>query len=114
MEKQLGLFDIDADFVSGRDWQTFSNETINSNVHPRYIARSKKFYRPEIRGILACWLSHRDVWDLASHSNEEVIAVFEDDAGFTPDTKAAIEALDEFSRTRGGVRHCISLQREAS
>jgi len=108
--QQSEKYSIDYEIFRGIDWLEIDEEIISQNVHPKFLKKSKKFHQPDIRGPLACWLSHRDVWDLALRSNEEVIAVFEDDAGFTSDTKAAIEALDEFSRTKGGgIRYCISL-----
>ncbi len=98
IQTEFEKFDIEFDFYSGVDWQNLSDEDILQHVDPKYIAKSKKFYRPIIHGLLACWLSHRSVWKQALQNGEDIVAIFEDDATLTVDTKAALNLLEDLNR----------------
>ena len=87
---------ISYSLIPGIDWQDLTDEAVVKHVHPDYFSQVRNSKRPQIHGTLACWLSHRKVWDLALKENENVVAIFEDDAMPTNETKAALEAIEEF------------------
>jgi len=92
--------DIDFEFVSGIDWQDISDQDIRTHVQPKYLYNVQRSSRPLVHGTLACWLSHRKVWQMALDNREDIIAVFEDDCRLTNATKPALMAIDKI---RGGV-----------
>ena len=100
--KQFGHYGIEFEFFSGVDWQNLTNDDIINYVHPKYISNSKKYKRPLVHGTLACWLSHRRLWQIAVNQGEDMVAVFEDDATLTEDTSIALNAIENMGKSTDG------------
>lgn len=50
--------------------------------------------RPQDNGSIACWLTHREVMRDLAANGPEMMAVFEDDARFTPDLPGVLKVLE--------------------
>ena len=87
---------IDIEIIFGVDWLNLTESDLRSNVDPKYLSKSKKWSDPKtLYGMLACWLSHRKVWQRAVNEGADKIAVFEDDVYLTTDAKLALNAIDK-------------------
>ncbi len=94
MISQFAKAGIEFEFAKGIDWCDLSDQDIQDNVCPKYLANQRKWKRPLVHGGLACWLSHRKVWQTALQNNESIIAVFEDDCSLAEETQSVIDNLD--------------------
>ena len=90
-------YGVEFSVIPGIDWQNITDQIIFDNVHPDFFSVMKNSKRPQIRGLLACWLSHRKAWVTALENNERIVAIFEDDAMLTQDTNSALDVLQELS-----------------
>ena len=100
MLEEFAHYGLDFEFFSGVDWLNLTEHDIRENVDSKYIAKSKKGMDPNsLPGILACWLSHRNLWKIAVTEWEvNSIAVFEDDASLTDDTKSALNVISNLEK----------------
>ena len=101
-ERQFDQYGIEFEFFAGVDWRDLSEQDILENVHPKYLSNQRKQKQPLIHGTLACWLSHRKIWEKAVKDEQEVIAVFEDDCRISSNTKPALIAIEELSEDING------------
>ncbi len=92
--------EIEFRFITGFDWRELTDQSIFDNVHPEFLLKIKNYKQPHIHGSLACWLSHRKVWHYALQNNENVVAVFEDDAMPTSETKSALNAIGKVADSK--------------
>ena len=93
IRKEFEKYELEFEFYSAVDWMDLTDQDISDNVDPNFIAERKSFGRPSLTGTLACWLSHRNLWKTALNNGESVVAIFEDDATLTPETKQALKLL---------------------
>ena len=49
---------------------------------------------PNVPGMLGCWLSHREVWQVALDEGLDMIAVFEDDVTLDPNVEQVLSAVE--------------------
>lgn len=94
--KELNHYDIEFDFYWAIDWHSITDEDVQKNVYPKYLKETNNSIDPlQIYSVLACWQSHRSLWKFAMKEGLDSIAVFEDDARLSEDTKPALAAIDQ-------------------
>ena len=92
--EEFAYHGIDFEIVPGVDWLDLTECDVREIVDPKFLAKSKNWPDPMcLHGMLACWLSHRKVWQKALSEGERRIAVFEDDVNLTDDAKSALKAI---------------------
>lgn len=92
--KELDHYGIEFDFHWAIDWHSITDDDVQCNVYPKYLKEFNNSVDPlQIYGMLACWMSHRNLWKSAMDKGLDSIAVFEDDATFSEDTKPALAAI---------------------
>ena len=67
--KQFDHHGIEFEFFSGVDWLDLTEQDFLENVDPKYLLNSKKSVDGSLPGLLACWLSHRNLWKFALVEN---------------------------------------------
>lgn len=103
--KQFDHHGIEFELFSGVDWLDLTDDDVATNVDSKFLSKLKKKYGPTtVLGMLACWLSHRNLWKIATANNEgtEIFAIFEDDACLTKDTKSALKAITTLDQQNFG------------
>ena len=100
LSKEFTRHGINYEIAKAVDWRDIGDEDIQKHVHPRYLENARKFKRPLVHGGLACWLSHRKVWELALESNADIVSVFEDDSRLTSELKPALESIERLNKSQ--------------
>lgn len=101
-EAAIGEFErygIEFDIHSGVDWRSLTERDVREQVEHKFQAIAKKRWNPmSIYGMLACWLSHRNLWKRAVYDGVDAIAVFEDDVRLADETKSALARIESLEQ----------------
>ena len=92
MEQRLAALGLAATFHPAIDGRTLTPEHY-AEVDRK--ARRRLGLYPQADGSIANWLSQRQVMRQVAENGPEVVAIFEDDAGLSPDLPAVLAALEQ-------------------
>ena len=92
--KEFIQYGVEYELVSGIDWRDLSEQDIVNWVDPKVKRREQIYGQTIDKGSLACWLSHRKVWEIGIRNNLDLIAVFEDDATLTNRTREILLKIE--------------------
>ena len=90
IHKQFDALDIDFEIFEATDWRDL-NEYDLALVDRE--SREREGRRPLPDGMIACYLSHRKALEGVAASEDELVAVFEDDVTLAPEIGDALDAL---------------------
>ena len=90
--RQFENLSIQFELFTGIDGHELSEFDLIQHVD--YQLGTINLEHPNIPGMLGCWLSHRQVWQIALEEELEMIAVFEDDVILDPKLQPALDILE--------------------
>ena len=92
-EIEFNKYGIEFQFVNGLDWLEITDEDVIEKVHPQYISKLAQRKALNLRLYLVAWLNTQRIWQKALSEGEQVVAIFDDDAKLTHDTKSVLESI---------------------
>ncbi len=90
--EEFGRQSVQFEFFTAKDKLQLNNRDLQEAG--AFEARFLNWRHPDFNGHLACWLSHLELWKKAVKNDENMIAVFEDDATLSPDINVALDAIE--------------------